>query len=212
MVYEDIDRIDEDPQWLNSLHLYFIGTAFFILVIILSWQGWRCVHKATSSGPQNKLVAKVSFKRIIVVTSVLFFLFTTRTIYDFVAASYPKIGYEVAGDATLDAFVTLVAFIFWEIIPTILVLMLFGRVKTTNLGAFAKKVPKLGKINSPRPKSSMATPTGQLLRAHLFSDPRRYDSDEENSPLLRNMALTPSSPNTGPLTSSLPTINSKLTP
>ena len=76
---------------------------------------------------------------------------------------------------------TFIAFCLWEILPIILVLVLFGNVNATTLGAFNKAEPKKPTtfIRPKRVTESQDT----LLKAQLFNDPKRYDSDDETSPL-----------------------------
>jgi len=204
IVLNDPEKNEEDPQWLSSVHLFFNGIVFFVLVIVLAWQGWKIAQlMRTAMGNQTKLLAKISFRRIAVVTLTLFVLFTSRTVYDILSAVDPNVVIEVSGDATMEALLTFVLFFFWEIVPTILVLVLFGLVRTTNLGAFSRQKPSKNKSSTPsRPRTPLAAPSGGVLsKAHLFNDPRRYDSDEETSPFLKtsgNISLSYNNTNPSP--------------
>jgi len=194
----------DEPDWLSSIHGYFTGAVFFILVIVLAWEGLRVSHlMREASGAQTKLLAKISFPKIVVVTFLLFSLFTTRCIYDVIMAT-GKISMEVSSGTTFEALFTFVAFLLWEIIPTTLVLVLFGKVSATTLGAFSKKKmvnPTVAHLQI-QARTSGELPAQPLLKAQLFNDPRRYDSDEESSVLKSPLHFsgTYHSPyNTGPL-------------
>jgi len=188
---DDPSRENEDPQWLASVHLYFNGAVFFILVIVLAWNGWKSAL-LMKMGSQSKLLARLSFVKILAITFTLFFLFTTRTIYNFISASSTKFAVQVDGGATQSALITLFAFLLWEIVPTILVLVLFGTVKSTSLGAFSRP-PKSTTPHKNSKVPSVPPNQGKLLR-DLFSDPRRYDSDEETSPLMKPAFPSSNSP------------------
>jgi len=87
---------------------------------------------------QTKLLAKISFPKILGVTFSLFFLFTSRCLYDFISA-FGQFHVVVESGTTSSALFTFIAFCLWEIIPTMLVLLLFGTVAPTRLGALSKK-------------------------------------------------------------------------
>jgi len=167
----------EEPEWLSHIHGYFTGTVFFILVVVLAFYGWKASQLMKQGGAQTKLLARVSFPKILVVTILLFVLFTSRCLYDFVSAS-GQLLVEVKSDRSSQALFLFTCFCLWEIIPTSLVLVLFGTVKATSLGAFSKKA--MGWTRDPNyPRALVQEQQGLITKAQIFNNPGRYDSDDE---------------------------------
>lgn len=130
-----------EPDWLSRIHGVFTGTIFFVLVVILARYGWRAtrpMNQLISSGRPSKFPGKTPITRILLVSFSLFALFTTRCLYDFIMAT-GQVNFNVSDDNNFEVVFVFVAFCLWEIIPSILVLVLFGKVKATSLGAFSKK-------------------------------------------------------------------------
>jgi len=185
-IYYD-DPYEDEPDWLSAVHGYLTGGVFLILVVVLAYHGFKIFH-LMRHGPRSKLLAKVSLSKILFVTIVLFLLFTSRCVYDFIMAAGVT-GFNISSGTTNEALFTFVAFCAWEIIPTILVLVLFGNVNSTTLGAFSNMCRCL---KSPEDEneylsvqyqrvSQEAIGTHSFNKAQLFNNPKRYDSDEENS-------------------------------
>jgi hypothetical protein len=91
----------------------------------------------------------------------------------------------------------------WEIIPIILVLVLFGNVSATTLGAFSEG--KSSVFISRQKKLSENQGERETLLSKttsaLFTNPRRYDSDEEGTPTKYGSNVVPY--NTSSINSSL---------
>jgi len=189
----------DEPSWLTRVHGIFTGIIFFALVVVLAWYGWGAAHlmkEKPTSHKQTKLIAKVSFPKILGVTFSLFVLFTTRTMYDFIMAS-GQFSVDIETGTTYSALFSFVCFSLWEIIPTILVLVLFGKVQSTTLGAFSKKQTFVKKnpnytkiVNQNNSVNTEISNSGPLAKAQIFNDPRRYDSDDETTPF-KSQTSTP---------------------
>jgi len=172
-----------EPAWLDQIHSYFTSAIFFLLVIVLAWHTYQ-VYKLmkAAKGTQTVLVGKVSWTKILGIAIALFCLFTSRTLYDFITAVDTRLVVQVSAGSDIAAMITFIALLLWEIIPIILVLFLFGNVSATTLGAFSK--PENKKVNTLfRQKKINDNAQDQLLKASLFNDPKRYDSDDETTPL-----------------------------
>jgi hypothetical protein len=91
------DPYQDEPDWLTAAHGYFTGSVFLILVIVMAYHAFKVFHlirnvrlftKITDSqGPRSKLLAKISLHKIAFVTLLLFLLFMSRCIYDFIMAA-----------------------------------------------------------------------------------------------------------------------------
>jgi len=172
------------PEWLVEVHLYFNGGVFFVLDLLLAWYGWKLAQMMTRpEGPQVKLIAKISVKKVVAVTFTLFLLFASRCLFDLISASYSRVSLSITND--LDAILTFVLLCLWEVIPTMLVLILIGTVPSSALGAFSKQPQR---HVHPHTRPRRPSETSSLLKTQLFNDPRRYDSDEE-SPLFKGSPL-----------------------
>jgi len=164
------DSVDDDePSWLGKIHGIYSGIIFFGLVIMLAWSGWGAalLMRNKPAHGQTKLIAKLSFPRIVIVTFSLFVLFTTRMLYDFVSSA-GKMVVDISSGTDQAAIFTLIAFCLWEIIPTILVLVLFGAVRATTLGAFTKSEPRLKNPNYTKVNSSFGSYDSGTLPSQLF--------------------------------------------
>jgi len=172
-----------EPSWLYQIHSYFTSAIFFLLVIVLAWHTYQVYRlMKAAKGTQTVLVGKVSWTKILGIAISLFCLFTSRTLYDFIIAVDTRLIVQVSAGSSTAAMITFIALLLWEIIPIILVLILFGNVSATTLGAFSK--PENKKVNTLlRQKKVNENSQDQLSKASLFNDPKRYDSDDETTPL-----------------------------
>jgi len=177
-----------DPAWLNHIHSVYSGIVFLVLATIIGIYGWRVTRLLKTSSTQTKLLARLSFRKIVVVSVGLFIVFALRCAYDFVTSFSKVLTIPIDSNGSLKDLVMFVVILVFEIVPTILVLVLFGHVKSTTLGALSKskgrafhsREANYSKIS--QDVSYKGFPTNQLVRAELFNDPRRYDSDDENMP------------------------------
>jgi len=111
-------------------------------VIFLAWHCWRVYQlMRASQGAQTMLVGKVSFRRILCVTFLLFLLFASRCVYNFWSA-ISDFELEIPGRSTRENIYDFLLFFLWEIIPVVLVLVLFGKVESTNLGCFSSSAAR----------------------------------------------------------------------
>jgi len=198
MEFDDPNQSDE-PDWLSAAHSYFTGGVFLVLVIVLAYHGFK-VFYLIRHGARSKLLAKVSLHKIALVTFLLFLLFMSRSVYDFITAAGVT-SLDISSGSSKEALFTFLAFSAWEIVPTILVLVLFGNVNSTTLGAFGNLCRCIRTEDDVTPYASIKYQqinqeqpgVTHFNKAQLFNDPKRYDSDEETSAL-----------KTSPLSGSLP--------
>lgn len=198
-----------EPTWLTSIHRIFSAVVFFLLVCIVGFYGLKAA-KLSSHSHQTKLLARISFPTITFVSISLFLIFTLRGIYDFSTVVSKKLVLNLEGETKFKQFLPIFVFFIFEIVPTILVLILFGKVRTTSLGMLNKSniqsrkeydykyhvqssTPESNSYQSPQNANTNTTPSphSQLTKAEIFNDPKRYDSDDENTPF----DLTKQSPN-----------------
>jgi len=181
-----------EPQWLTSLHLSFSGLVFLLLSIVIGWHAWRAANlmkESEQAHSQPKFAGKLSLRRILMVSILLFLLFAIRCFYDFIVSTNILATWhiEVSSGTTFVALLTFIVFFIFEIIPTILVLALFGQVQATTLGAFSKSTKyqfgyQILSNSRQSDDSNVLNGSGNLIKADLFNNPLRYDSDEENTP------------------------------
>jgi len=177
-----------DPVWLNEIHSIYSGIVFLILAGIIGFYGWRVTRMLKTSSTQTKLLARLSFRKIVTVTVGLFICFSLRCAYDFVTSFCKALTIQIDSQTGMKDLLMFFVILIFEIVPTILVLVLFGHVKSTTLGALSKSKGKAfhsreaNYTKVSQEGSFKGFPTNQLVRAELFNDPRRYDSDDENMP------------------------------
>jgi len=171
----------DDRSWLIDFQSYFTGTIFFGLSVVLAWHSWKVSNlMKEAKGTQTKLLAKVSWYKTLIIAISLFLIFTSRSLYDFISGTDTDLSVDLSSESTAQSLFVFVAFSFWEVVPIILVLILFGNVSPTTLGAFSRtENSKVGPFLFPKNNDNQDT----LLKAHLFNDPKRYDSDDENTPV-----------------------------
>eukprot|EP01117_Protostelium_nocturnum_P003888 TRINITY_DN1514_c0_g1_i2.p1 TRINITY_DN1514_c0_g1~~TRINITY_DN1514_c0_g1_i2.p1 ORF type:complete len:362 (-),score=61.21 TRINITY_DN1514_c0_g1_i2:10-1095(-) len=179
-------EIYRPPGWLFSAHMVFVGLLFFCLGSILALYGYRTalMMKKSPTLFQTKLLAKISFPKVLAVSFFLFIIFTSRCIYDFVFAAIPS-EYQMhieKGHSNNDLFMFM-AYFMWEIVTTCLVLVLFGKVSATSLGVWSTKRSTTIFDKQPRYSAVPHTDISYLPKAEMFNDPRRYDSDDETLPI-----------------------------
>jgi len=177
-----------EPLWLTNIHKIFSSIVFFILMCINGFYGFHISSTLAQKGSvvQTKLLARLSFKKIVTVSVSLFLIFTFRCIYEFTSVLSVKSNFDIGQG---KEYITFLMFYIFEIIPTILVLVLFGQIRSTRLGALSNKPSGIRSANYVRVTNGVKVSAGQLVRADIFNDPRRYDSDEETP--LRSSSTTP---------------------
>ncbi|GAM18100.1 hypothetical protein SAMD00019534_012750 [Acytostelium subglobosum LB1] len=159
------------------------GVVFLLLVSILAFYGWRLnfIIKSTKSAQlQSQLPIS-----IIPITFIIFLCFTSRCIFNFISAvgSIPSINLDC--DSVKQSITVFLSYFFWEILPYILILVLFWRIPSTQIGGLSKR----SKTNLTFPQTTVP---GRVINhqsqpgalARLFLDPQRYDSDDETTTLL----------------------------
>lgn len=229
------NKPEDLPTWLTVVGQTFVGGMFFCLIIILAIYGYKASKSIRSSNANIllPLLAKTdSSLGIVVITTVIAILYTTRFIYDVVTAIPSMSSWRVAiQPCTHDSahiFIFLAWFL-WEITPSSLVLFFFWRIPQTHkVRSLLKKkggniIPHRLYINggshhfttdgTEQQHPSFLEPffhSGRM--SHLFDDPRRYDSDEESASSLRSSSVpsissNPNSFATPPMPTYLPSLS-----
>jgi len=131
----DIHYISEPPLWLEQTQVSFAAVVFTILVAILAWYGWQ-VHVAMKT---SKILLQMQLPpQLFVVAVVIFILFCSRCIFDVAnAAGYWNIFLD--SDDSKDQYFIFLAYFFWEILPTVLIVILFWKIPTTNIGGLSRR-------------------------------------------------------------------------
>ncbi|KAF2076616.1 hypothetical protein CYY_002102 [Polysphondylium violaceum] len=169
-------------KWVNQTQAALTGIVFLLLVSVLAFYGWRLyfIMKITKSHLQSQLPSS-----IIPTTFFIFCCFTSRCIYDFVGA-FGTVSVELNSQDVKHIITIVVSYVFWEILPYILILALFWRIPTTMIGGNARRK----NVNSFAYPQPISTVPGKVINhqpgnlSRLFMDPQRYDSDDETTSLL----------------------------
>ncbi|EGG23487.1 hypothetical protein DFA_05620 [Cavenderia fasciculata] len=178
------------PAWINQIQFVLTGIVFLILVSILAFYGWKLSHEIKST--KNALQSQLPLS-IIPITFVIFLCFTSRCIYNFVSA-FGNVSIDLDSKSGKDISIILLSYLMWEILPYILILVLFWRIPSTQIGGLNRRQKQQNQLiypalagqsqvrgNVPAINQSHQPP-GALAR--LFLDPQRYDSDDETTNLL----------------------------
>jgi len=182
-IYYITDTTEDLPDWIPQSQAGFSGVVFLILVIILARYGWQ-VHNAIKT---SKILIQMQIPPTIFVVSVfIFILFSSRCVFDFMnAAGHWNV--FLASDSLKDELIIFFAYFFWEILPTLLIVGLFWTIPTTKIGGLTRR----GRGSmfyfppSPHAKAYSKDPHNAAgLASRLFSDPQRYDSDDETTGFL----------------------------
>ncbi|EGC38238.1 hypothetical protein DICPUDRAFT_29057 [Dictyostelium purpureum] len=158
---------------------------FILLVLQISFYGWRLrvIMQTTKSHLQSQLPLS-----IIPITFFIFLCFTSRCIFDFFAA-FGAIQISLNSGTIRNNITIFVTYLVWEILPYILILVLFWRIPTTHIGGLSRRSKNVNSFAYP-PQTAVvpgrpvqqSQPSSSLAR--LFLDPQRYDSDDETTGLL----------------------------
>jgi hypothetical protein len=110
-------------DWLVVAQSSFAGVVFLLLVFILAGYGWllHSALKTTTSFVQPVPVA------IFPITFIIFVLFLSRSIFDFVNAA-GHWGISVTSTTKQDNLVIFILYFFWEICPAVMILGLFWKI------------------------------------------------------------------------------------
>ncbi|KAN0030499.1 hypothetical protein ACTA71_009138 [Dictyostelium dimigraforme] len=154
---------------------------FFLLVSILAFYGWklRIIKQNTNRHLQSQLPLS-----IIPITFFIFLCFTSRCIYDVVSA-FGEFNIKLEYGLTLRENITVFfSYLVWEILPYILILVLFWRIPTTHIGGLARRNKNVNSFAYPPQTAVVPGRIIQQQPSRLFLDPQRYDSDDETTNLL----------------------------
>jgi len=168
----------------DKAQLYLSAVVFLILVFILGCYGWMLF----STRGNRSLIQQVP-SQIFLVTVVILALFSSRSIFDFINAEV-NLDIPVKTRDRKEGTIVFLLYFFWEILPTIMIILLFWHIPTTHIGGLPRRMRKDNTYNLPYPPNAgqpaakdPASTAGFASR--LFSDPQRYDSDDETTSFLR---------------------------
>lgn len=169
----------DDIDLLGEVQSGIAGFVFLVLVAILAWYGYR-LHVAISSTAKHQMLFQVP-PGLFVVTVIIILLFSSRSIYDFVNVA-SKYVVNLDSHTAEDQLIIFFAYFFWEIVPAIMIIVLFWRIPTTHIGGITRR----GKSTMfMLPPTAAVTPMPSAgIASRLFSDPQRYDSDDETTGFL----------------------------
>ncbi|KAN0028361.1 hypothetical protein ACTFIV_010203 [Dictyostelium citrinum] len=166
---------------LQQIQSILNGVVFLLLVSILAFYGWklRIIKQNTNRHLQSQLPLS-----IIPITFFIFLCFTSRCVYDFIAA-FGKVNITLSDNASLRENVAIFfTYLVWEILPYILILVLFWRIPTTHIGGLARRNKNVNSFAYPPQTAVIPGRIVQQQPSRLFLDPQRYDSDDETTNLL----------------------------
>jgi len=162
-----------------------VGTMFLVLVLVLAYYGCRVANLLRSANLLAPLFPKGdSPTSIIVVTTIIFFIYVSRCTYDYLSAFDNSITLALQSQCNygINNVLSCLFFLVWELTPTFLVLLLFWRIPRTNVGILGKN--QAG-VYSPAPLT-----VGNAYTKSLFDNPQRYDSSTEETPQNPNSYTT----------------------
>ncbi|GAM23495.1 hypothetical protein SAMD00019534_066700, partial [Acytostelium subglobosum LB1] len=127
---------DQQLNQMDQLMYILSGVVFLLLVTILAVYGWR-LNRIIKSTKSAQLQSQLPMS-IIPITFIIFLCFTSRCVFDFVSAigSIPSI--DLGCQSLAQSIIVIVMFFIWEILPYILILVLFWRIPTTQIGGLRK--------------------------------------------------------------------------
>ncbi|EAL67350.1 hypothetical protein DDB_G0280247 [Dictyostelium discoideum AX4] len=152
-----------------------------LLVLQIAFYGWklRIIKQNTNRHLQSQLPLS-----IIPITFFIFLCFTSRCVYDFIAA-FGKVNISLSDQLSLRENLTVFfTYLVWEILPYILILVLFWRIPTTHIGGLARRNKNVNSFAYPPQTAVIPGRIIQQQPSRLFLDPQRYDSDDETTNLL----------------------------
>eukprot|EP01105_Mastigella_eilhardi_P012641 TRINITY_DN2891_c0_g1_i1.p1 TRINITY_DN2891_c0_g1~~TRINITY_DN2891_c0_g1_i1.p1 ORF type:complete len:222 (-),score=48.31 TRINITY_DN2891_c0_g1_i1:105-770(-) len=112
------------PEWLNEADSVFFSVVFFLLMLLVFYYGLRIrTVKIGTNLPPYPTPLMMS-----VVAMIIFFIFTTRSVWDIVESSLKS---DFLGFGKTDGWHTVLLVLilcWWELVPISLVLVLFWRI------------------------------------------------------------------------------------
>lgn len=167
--------------WAGGVQSGIAAFVFFILVTILAWYGYR-LHEVMKSSKQQMLFQVPPM--IFVVTFIIFLLFLSRCIFDFMNIAGKWVVDITDDNSPNEQIIIFVAYFAWEIVPTLMIVLLFWRIPTTHIGGLTRR----GRSTMFMLPPSAVKPAPSVSR--LFNDPQRYDSDDETTGFLHRSTPT----------------------
>jgi len=123
--------------------------------------------------------------QIFAVSVIIFILFATRCIFNLISA-VGYFGVYLDSDDVVDQLVIFLAYFCWEILTTILILVMFWRIPTTSIGGLSRR-SRGGEIILPPSGNQGKFPknphSGSALGSRLFSE-RGLESEDETTAFL----------------------------
>lgn len=125
LVYRAHEKIDLARSVITA-------STFFVLVFALGYYGfqvWQILR--TENNPDPKLHGISPFK-IFAATSLIMVIYLSRAIYNIVVEVFPSLSlyFGAAGEEVASEIMAAVYFAIWEIVPTLIILVLFWGVRS----------------------------------------------------------------------------------
>uniref|UniRef100_A0A7S4IRS0 THH1/TOM1/TOM3 domain-containing protein n=1 Tax=Vannella robusta TaxID=1487602 RepID=A0A7S4IRS0_9EUKA len=179
---------EDEPAWLDASAQVLSGVIFFILVVVLGYYGCRVFLKVRKGEIAVPFQLKgASNNLILTATGLIVIIYTIRSIYDFITA-FDVWKVDIDSGFSFDDFVVFGMYFSWEVVPCVILLILFWSVGKKHRGVV------LGSKNTQKSADEYSLdeePSG------FFNNDFRYDSDsDENSILYPSSYATPASFNT----------------
>jgi len=178
-------RIEE--IWFADARQIFIAILFLVLVVLLSYYVMK-VRQLMSDTNQLPQIQSISRRTITISTVLIFIIFTSRSVYDILTVIQPSLQLHFGGTNIkwFEELIASVLYFIWEIIPTLMVLTLFWRIpRSAKRNNSLVSYPFSRSINNDLPADQLLSHPKYL--AHMFQDPKRYDSDDDEQQLYTNL-------------------------
>ena len=202
--YEYGDIYDQEFYKVSSVkvQLIYSSLSFFILSILFAFYGYK-ISMIESWKRRRMLMSQP--KTLAAINFTLWLVFFTRAIRDLATSQswFVSIWNQLDMNGRVTTFSYFVFFLFWEFLPTVLLLLLittkagFGGTSRTKSSLVKKQLPDFGIFHAIQKQSSYGTtntttttttsPITVVARERwthggdLFQDPLRYDSDENQN-------------------------------
>jgi len=172
-IIEFVYEIKDNPnsEWIGATNKIVTGSVFLVLVLILAYYAYkvfRLVRAQTITVPYQLRGTADVYVLSIVITIV--FIFIVRSAYDFITVTMTDL-LVLQADFSAESFLIMGLYTFWEIVPALLLIILFWEVS--------------GRSHKQMRKPQQAAPIQDGLledeeQSGIFSNDLRYDSDEDD--------------------------------
>jgi len=148
---------------------------------------------------------RVSRLRFALSLAIIIFIFATRFVYSVIVVARDDFALELAPKTWQNEILICAAMALWEIVPTSVILFLFWEIRSIvpppPVAAYVRGIEIQDPVDPLLSNNPTATPSG-FVSSRIFSNPHRYDSDDEGGPRTPSMGtgfLHSNSPRVGSL-------------